>query len=507
MTANFMKLCSLILQEHFGETAKIVGENLFTSVSKTITGIVTSTKLSRKQVIASLSILVQHQFVKFTACEHNESIAEYSLLPDKILLMLRYPHYVCFILKKYGNMSALLLEEVLHSSVGIAELIIARCYSQLERKNDNTLKELRDAFCHLVNETIFIRHPNISDDSVPQLKLDKIHFFELPDIDLEDIKSYIESGCEPSSNIYWTVNFDCLHRHLRDKILVNTIDRQIDVNAGEAFQFILQLMEKKTDAWNTTSNPISYFELKQLITRKSSNSDLVKYFDQYISVIEKNESGFLKKIDESGGGIYTVNMVVALQQLVWTIIENVITQKFGSKATRIFRVVKARKYLEQEEIQREAMIPGKEAKLHTYRLLEEGFLQIHTIKKVGGGGTGPVKAFYLFHINQYHIVLMLIETCYKALYNSMKRGNIDKEINKRLMEKSMRLQFIVDAMKERGESEEVIHEINETLTPPEKEIVEKTKSRLKHLESSEIVIDEMLFLFQLFIYYQSPANK
>lgn len=54
---------------------------------------------------------------------------------------------------------------------------------------------------------------------------------------------------------------------------------------------------------------------------------------------------------------------------------------------------------------------------------------------------------------------MLIETCYKALYNTMTRAILDKETNKRLMEKSLRLQFIVDQMKERGESEEAILEV------------------------------------------------
>lgn len=45
-----MKLCSLILQEHFGETVRIVGEDLFAAITKTIAGICSSTKLSRKQV-------------------------------------------------------------------------------------------------------------------------------------------------------------------------------------------------------------------------------------------------------------------------------------------------------------------------------------------------------------------------------------------------------------------------------------------------------------------------
>lgn len=53
----------------------------------------------------------------------------------------------------------------------------------------------------------------------------------------------------------------------------------------------------------------------------------------------------------------------------------------------------------------------------------------------------------------------------------------------------------------------LIFQILETLTPPEKEILEKVTMRLKRLVSSEVVIDEVLLLFQLFIYYQSPTNK
>lgn len=83
----------------------------------------------------------------------------------------------------------------------------------------------------------------------------------------------------------------------------------------------------------------------------------------------------------------------------------------------------------------------------------------------------------------------------------------DKETNKRLMEKSLRLDAIVEAMKERNESEDVIQEILETLTPPEKDILEKAKIRIKNLNSSEIGLDETLMIFQFYLFYQSPVNK
>lgn len=50
MATNAMKLCSMILQEHFGENVRIVGDELFASKAKTMNGIMLLTKLSRKKV-------------------------------------------------------------------------------------------------------------------------------------------------------------------------------------------------------------------------------------------------------------------------------------------------------------------------------------------------------------------------------------------------------------------------------------------------------------------------
>jgi hypothetical protein len=50
MSITNMKLCSQILSEHFGETVRIVGEDLFCAKAKTLAGICITTKLPRRQV-------------------------------------------------------------------------------------------------------------------------------------------------------------------------------------------------------------------------------------------------------------------------------------------------------------------------------------------------------------------------------------------------------------------------------------------------------------------------
>lgn len=90
----------------------------------------------------------------------------------------------------------------------------------------------------------------------------------------------------------------------------------------------------------------------------------------------------------------------------------------------------------------------------------------------------------------------------------MIRSTHNKSKNRRLIEKSQRLQSIVEAMRERGETEEYIAEIGETLTPPEREVLEKVKVRIKNLYSAEIGLDETIFLLQLFVKYrQLDVNK
>jgi DNA-directed RNA polymerase III subunit RPC3 len=296
-----------------------------------------------------------------------------------------------------------LVEELLKSGVETASDTIIRSVMNSEFKNKSYLKEFRDCFAQLVNAHYFIRAPTpTSETPVPTLQIQS-NVFEMQDLNLNELNKLYDSGKETAtdSDIYWMVNLDRFHQDFRDEIMIKAIERQIDTNASECFQFILQIMYQKTDPWIPVSNPVSLIEIKQLCEKKSNNMDLVKYVDQYVHVIENDPTNFLKKMDESGGGLYVIHMKNAFEQLAWSTIENIITQRFGSKATRIFRVVRERKFIEQEEIQKEAMVPAKEAKLYTYKLLEENFLQIQTIKKAGG----PAKAFYLFHVNQYRVRL------------------------------------------------------------------------------------------------------
>lgn len=124
--------------------------------------------------------------------------------------------------------------------------------------------------------------------------------------------------------------------------------------------------------------------------------------------------------------------------------------------------------MEQDQMQNIAMIPAKEAKMFTYKLLEHNFLQIKELKK-GTSNFAPVKSFILFHVDLPQvwtiflheigqIISMFVEqvtrtaleASYKGLFNAMVRQRHDLTDNKRLLDKHARLETLLESLRGEG---------------------------------------------------------
>lgn len=508
MSIQMGKLCSVLIGQRFGETVRTVADDLFDSVSKTIPMIRQSTNLERKDIIKSLQVLIKFRFVKFVPSALNEQMAEYSIIPSRVLLMLRYPSFLQFMRTRCNVVGAYIVLEFLREGFATAsEIIVQAVKENSEEQNMEAIVEYRDKFTELVTLEYLVRVPvpvNES-DAVPKLEIDEGKLFLMPEIELNVLGDLLNGkGTEiPDKDVHWGVNYDRFNQEFRDQLIIGALERRIDANASDCLKHMFTIMYTRTTPWEPVSNPISLAELRQAIEKKSLSTDLVKHLEEYLSMIHSDTIGFLAKHGEAGGGQYRIQIKKVITELTWTCIEHVITEKFGSKAARIFRVVKLKKYIEQEDIQKQAMIPAKEAKLLIYKLMEENFLHIHTVRKTGGGGSGPAKSFYLFHVRLQQIVNMMLDNCYKAIFNAITRITDDEIQNKRLRDKKSRMDVICDDMESRGMPKEAIIEVqNDTLTPPEREILNKFNLRLGTLKNAMLAIDDTLFLLQMFLYYK-----
>ena len=74
--------------------------------------------------------------------------------------------------------------------------------------------------------------------------------------------------------------------------------------------------------------------------------------------------------------------------------------------------------------------------------------------------------------------------------------------NTRLLDKRMRVDSIVENLRQSGGTEEQVREVEEMMTAGELQQVEKVVATQDRLFDSEIGLDETMFILQMFLYYQ-----
>ncbi|KAF7281002.1 hypothetical protein GWI33_005269 [Rhynchophorus ferrugineus] len=484
MSITYGKVVSLIISERFGPVVEKVANFLFKCQNSPLLFIKKGTDLPISKIRESLCVLIKYRLVRFKA-NKNENLANYTLDSDNVLLMLRYPKYLNHAKKSFGDESEMIIEEVLQRGYWTASELILKVYERLSTKYLTRLP-----------------YPK-QDKAVPILTVDESEQNHLPNIDIKVLVMHQKGGKTdlPDKKVYWVVNFDRFHQDMRDHVICTAFSKKFDDNAGDIIRIFLRQMYIRTDPWTDISNPIPALEVKDILKKQAPSSHSLAFFDQYMSIIEQDNSKLLRKAGEASGGSYQIYLKDAFTQFVWELIEQIVLEKYDSKAARIFRLVKLKPYIEPDQLQQLAMIPAKDAKMLSYQLYEDNYLHIQELRKASTN-SGPTKNFTLFHIKLNSVVRMLLETCYKTLLNTMIRRNNEKLLNKRIIDKKHRIDTILMAMRDQNATEEQMADIEEMITLSEKEILEKVNKVMKNLGTVELEVDDTIFMLQMFLVYQ-----
>ncbi|KAM3966054.1 RNA polymerase III subunit C [Aphomia sociella] len=503
MSHQLGRVVSEILLRYFGEIVQQVGKDLFAYGSKPISMIVKTTGLPRAQVVESLRTLLKFHLATFEPSA-NEVSADYKLNHDNVLLLIRYPRYLLQMKSKYGSEAELLIEELLQQASCTATVLLVTIANKYKDDKDKniTMVKLKDTFISLATAGYIQQAPVVEAKEgceVPTLvpvasivpKLEIRTLLQAMTMDLSEI----------TDNVYWEVNYDRFHLDFRDDIMIKAITRRIDENAGELLQHLLRLMYLSSAAWAPESNPTPVMELRECCQRVAAERPLlIQHFDQYVKVLEECEAGFVRRAGEAGGGQLSLRPRHAAVTLLRAALEHCVTERLGSKAARIFRLIYSKKYIEEDDIQKYAMLPDKECKELTYKLLEEHFISVQPMRKAASAG-GLAKAVYLYHINLHEVAHTAQEMCYRALHNAARRSSYERARHARLLDKQRRVRTIVHGMRLRGEPQENIDDVEETLTPPELAVLKSIEKRLKQLSAAELELDRTLFIIKWYFMY------
>ncbi|XP_011806666.1 PREDICTED: DNA-directed RNA polymerase III subunit RPC3 isoform X1 [Colobus angolensis palliatus] len=527
MTQAEIKLCSLLLQEHFGEIVEKIGVHLIRTGSQPLRVIAHDTGTSLDQVKKALCVLIQHNLVSYQV--HKRGVVEYEAQCSRVLRMLRYPRYIYTTKTLYSDTGELIVEELLLNGKltmsAVVKKVADRLTETMEDGKTMDYAEVSNTFVRLADTHFVQRCPSVpttenSDPGppppAPTLVINEKDMYLVPKLSLIGKGKRRRSSDEdaagepkakrpkhttdnkepiPDDGIYWQANLDRFHQHFRDQAIVSAVANRMDQTSSEIVRTMLRMSEITTSSSAPFTQPLSSNEIFRSLPVGYNISKQV--LDQYLTLLADDPLEFVGKSGDSGGGMYVINLHKALASLATATLESVVQERFGSRCARIFRLVLQKKHLEQKQVEDFAMIPAKEAKDMLYKMLSENFMSLQEIPKTPDHA--PSRTFYLYTVNILSAARMLLHRCYKSIANLIERRQFETKENKRLLEKSQRVEAIIASMQATGAEEAQLQEIEEMITAPERQQLETLKRNVNKLDASEIQVDETIFLLESYI--------
>ncbi|NWT07008.1 RPC3 polymerase, partial [Mionectes macconnelli] len=409
MTQAELRLCSLLLQEHFGEIVEKVGNSLLRTGPRPLRLLVGDTGLLPDQVKKALCVLLQHDLARFEAQPRGP--VEYEARGRRILRLLRYPRYIYAAKTLYGDPGELLVEELLlhgHLTMSSAVARVAeRLTETMEDGKSVDYSEVSGTFSRLADTHFIRRCPMVPESPrnsreppppAPALAIADRDMYVVPRLSLagkgkrrrscdneeEEEEEEEEDGRRkakrqkqeggsseppPDDGIYWQVNLERFHQHFRDQALVSAVGSRMDQTSSEVVRTMLRMSEVTTASGASHTQPLSSNEIFRALPAGYNIGKQV--LDQYLALLADDPLEFVGKSGDSGGGTYTVSILWDGGELVFPGLE-----PFGSRCARIFRLLLRKKHLEQKQVEDFAMIPAKEAKDMLYRMLSENLVSL-----------------------------------------------------------------------------------------------------------------------------------
>ncbi|XP_030043511.1 DNA-directed RNA polymerase III subunit RPC3 isoform X2 [Microcaecilia unicolor] len=530
MTQAEIKLCSLLLQEHFGEIVDKVGAHILQTGSQPLRLISNDTGTPLDQVKKALCVLIQHNLVSYQLSKRG--FVEYEAHHDRVLRILRYPHYIYTAKTLYGDTGELIVEELLLNGKMTMSTAVKKVADRLtETMEDGKAMdygEVSSTFVRLVDTHFIYRCPAPLEPPegaaapapvAPLLLTSEKDMYTVPklsmigkgkrrrssDDDDDDDASEQQTKRQkkeadsketlPDDGIYWQVNTERFHQHFRDQAVISAIANKMDQISSEIVRTMLRMSEVTTSSNAAHTQPLSSNEIFRSLPTGYNISKQV--LDQYLSLLADDPLEFVGRSGDSGGGMFVINLHKALATLASATLESVVQERFGSRCARIFRLILRKRHLEQKQVEDFAMVPAKEAKDMLYKLLSENLVTLQEIPKTPDHA--PSRTFYLYAVNILSSSRLLLQRCYKTVANLIERRLFETKENKRLLEKSQRIEAIIASMQATGAEEAQLQEIEEMITAPERQQLEALKRNVNRIDASENQVDETIFILESYI--------
>lgn len=439
--------------------------------------------VSASAIRAALIVLQQHSVVKATVLQrsHLDGLSEdndiknvkfrYSIDHERAIFILRFPRYVEYSRKLFGDEGACIVEELCTNGRMLASELI-KASSDIILRNlpvDDNVKRIDDEVISTRKNIISTLKKMVEDgfiESVPPLKKDKQSQQEEMQIDTiedDDIEQLLHSSnCNdlfPSGSV-WRVHIQMFHAHLQSFYLGRLVaERYGHIQfAGAIVSSALKFISHNECTFSkrhVSQNEEAHYYGDSTIF---SPSDIIPFLPSPVLTALGNLPGGVKtnlsaslvqisrltnptavvEIEEArghaDGGKFEVSVKYLLAYLRGRLVHQSIRDHHGDVPARICSILESKGHLEGESIAECAMVPAKDAREMLHRLYKTNYISLLYLQNAKQHN--PANAIYLWYVDNKRIQRTVLLNMCKALCNLRQRRQHEVQIGKDWIERA-----------------------------------------------------------------------
>uniref|UniRef100_A0A914CMY9 DNA-directed RNA polymerase III subunit RPC3 n=1 Tax=Acrobeloides nanus TaxID=290746 RepID=A0A914CMY9_9BILA len=505
MTTVEVDLCVAIIQEYFGHDAALVGKILLTNML-TFHGLIMDlkSKLSVKQIRRIMAIFEHHNILIYTASERG---VRYTIPIENVLRILRIPRSMVIVKLMYGKVAEAIFEEIFSQG----KISCSDCIRHVVERLQCEINEAKAKFVRLTESQLLIKCPEIENAEydcpvfaplvdpfmMPSQILDGSDEIVPMEENLRKRKATIYKP-DSDANTLWSINWPRVERFLRDELIVGLISQNelLDETSVNLARAVLKVGEIKADLIASQSNPIAVQEVSKYAREheiKLSRDEI----EQKLSILGKESSGI-------------IHYDLAFDCICRQNIESAIREKLDDRSVRIFRLLCTKGYLEEEQMEKLAMLSSKEVKEICYVLLDHNFITIRPIHRTND--FNPVRCLYLYSVQLQQVAKSLVCLSSKALRNVIIRRQAEAKHNETLTDRQLKMESVISNIKKDTNMDEEtkntqIADVKEMyLTESDIVKLDKLKRAQTALHKAALELEQSLFIFQQYLLFKKSST-
>ncbi|KAI8074564.1 hypothetical protein BC940DRAFT_230913 [Gongronella butleri] len=305
---------------------------------------------------------------------------------------------------------------------------------------------------------------------------------------------------EVDESVFFTVNYDKYNMLLRNEMIVDFATEKHNRTAGQIIQAFFDHGKKQMKLISEDDTPpatplhianllpVDVAQRNDIVLQHESMSahqkqtpglqDIVR---AYISLLQADVAGFVKIKDGAGANQYTVNLAKLRTTMKRRVLESLLRERFGVATCRVARILMEKGKLDENQVQKLAMLPPKDTREKLGQLQLQGFVDIQEVPK--SADRTPGRSFHLWYIS--------LDKCYEQLLTDVYRtiANLQQRKKHELNQRSALLQKL---------DREDVRKNFDLLSDHDKAQLDHMNKLIERLETSKTRLDTMIMILRDF---------